>query len=43
MFMVGLVAASFYSYANPTSTNNSVPVMQLLSSDARNTTAFAIS
>jgi hypothetical protein len=32
-----------YTCAMPPSTNNFVPVMQQLSSDARNTTAFAIS
>ena len=33
----------YYTCAKPPSTHNSIPVMELLSSDARNTTALAIS
>src|SRR5262249_1970645 len=40
----GLHATSTdYTCANPPSTNSSVPVMKVLSSEARNTTAFAMS
>ncbi len=39
----GCMSVLYYTCAKPPSTHNSIPVMELLSSDARNTTALAIS